>query len=127
MLKTLLASLVLMFTSYPAMSSAQTAKVICKGEQAGEYALAVANIQYARHGAFANKPFTLKETKECSRYYFKEHGLDQRKIKKENPIEVYQVILQSVDEWECIYYVTLSIAKGRKCDFNSISFHFCSK
>lgn len=114
----------------PAANGAKTKKALCQSDVASAYALAIATKQYAQPSSFAKKPFKVKEVSEVTDYYFKEAGMDAKKIaesQKNNPVEVHQVILESVNHWECIYYVTLSTAQSRYCDFSAISFHFCSK
>lgn len=98
--------------------SAVSVAGVCNSKLAASYASAIANTQYLKNGISIKGPFEVKSVDEITGAYFKEV-----KIKKHEPVEIYAVSLKSSDQWECLYYVTLS----SKCDFKAISFHHCAK
>lgn len=101
----------------------------CK-KLASSYADVIASAKYTEEKIEPTPPFKVISADESTEVYFKEFGYDKKKIaeiKKYDPVKIYAVSLESSDQWQCVYYVTLSITPDNKCSFKTVSQHHCAK
>jgi hypothetical protein len=122
--------LLLLIQSCFAEGQVPDSHVLCHGKKVGSYALAMAKLQWTKKGEFAQGPFKIGSVAEVSQAYFQEAGYSKEKIRdieKYSPVEVYAVNLESANQWECLYYITLNARLQQKCVVQAISFDHCAQ
>ena len=125
----LISLIVLILLAHSVSSAVSNHHEFCSHRMAEHYAMDIAKIQFAKNKEMM-MPFKIKNTTEVTKYYFAAANYSAKKIRdiaKNNPVEIVLVNLESLNKWECQYYVTLSTESSRKCDFVAIYYDFCSK
>jgi hypothetical protein len=120
------------FVSLCLLNSPIFAKSLCLNE-AADYAQEISKLTAVKDPSSPQAPFMVKalEQRTINFYYFSELGYDKKQInhaldmQKINPIEVYDVSLESSDHWDCLYQVTFSVKVN--CLFKSVSFNHCAQ
>lgn len=97
-------------------------------KSAAHYALAVAGIQYAQHSTIKS-PFRIIDVQEVTKQYFKEiKGSAKNRFTKNlhDKVIVYSVAFESLNHWQCQYYVEFHQLSHENCQFKNLVFDHCA-